>query len=375
MSGIAIGPIAGGLLLSHFWWGSVFLVNIPIVVLSVPLLGVLVPESKNPAAARLDFGGMLLSTAGLASILWATINAPEHGWASAASLGTYALGAVLLVVFVVFELHNPLPLLDVRFFAERAFVVPTVVVTTVMFMAASFSFVLTQLLQFVHGYSPLQAGVRMLPLAAVLIAGSVVSPRLATRFGARNVIIVGLLLEGAGGVLLSRPGPHGAYLAVMVGMIVHGAGQAVGFSPAVGMAMAAVPKERAGVAAGTNATARQSGAALGVAVGGSVLASAYGADLRRRIGGLGLPADVARRSEESIGTALRESARLAGPAQRALAAASREAFVVGGGRALVVNAGLCLVSAVVFLFLAGGRPTGSSPARDAEETAHARSDP
>ncbi len=352
MAGIVIGPIAGGLLLSHFWWGSVFLVNLPIVAISVPLLGALVPESKNPGAARLDVVGMVLSTAALATVLWATISAPEHGWTSVTTLGTYAAGALLLVVFVAFELRNPLPLLDVRFFAERSFVVPTIVCTAVIFMTSGFSFVLTQLLQFVHGYTPIQAGVRMLPMAFVLISGSVLAPRLADRFGVRRIIVLGLLLQGGGGVLLTRPGPHGAYLVLMIGMVVHGAGQAIGFSPATALAMASVQKERSGVAAGTNATARMSGSALGVAVVGSILVSAYGSDLRSHIAGLGLPSAVAARAQESIGSALGEGAKLSGAAGSGLASAARESFVVGASQALMVNAGLCIVAATVFAFLA-----------------------
>lgn len=352
MAGIVIGPIAGGLLLSHFWWGSVFLVNIPIVLLSVPLLGALVPESKNPDAARLDFGGMILSTAGLATILWATISAPEHGWTSVTTLGVYGLGLLLLVVFVVFELHHPLPLLDVRFFAERSFVVPTVVVTVVIFITAGFSFVLTQLLQFVHGYTPIQAGVRMLPMASVLIFGSVMAPRLAVRVGVRNVIVCGLLLQGAGGLLLTSPGPHGAYLLLMAGMVIHGCGQAIGFSPATALAMATVEKERSGIAAGTNATARQSGSALGVAVVGSLLVSTYTTDLSVRIRGLDLPAGVADRARDSIGAALRESATLPAAAGQRLADAARESFIVGARHALMVSAGLSVVAAVLFVVFA-----------------------
>jgi EmrB/QacA subfamily drug resistance transporter len=357
MIGIAIGPIAGGLLLTHFWWGSVFLVNVPIVVASVPLLGALVPESKNPAASRLDPIGMLLSTGGLAIILWATISAPDRGWTDSATLAAYGAGAAVLVAFVLFELRNPFPLLDVRFFAERGFVVPTLASAVVMFNAAGVLFVLSQLLQSVHGYTPLQAGVRLLPMAGVLVAGSVLSARVSGRIGARQMIVLGLVLQGAGGMVLGLPGADAPYWPLLAGMLLYGIGQSMAFSPAVGLVMAAVPKERAGVASGTNNTARQSGAALGVAVTGSILASVYKADLHNRIAPLALPAGTAHQAEHSVGSAFKVAASLTGTSGDLVTHAARQAFVAGAARGLTVNAAICVAAAVLFALLSAREAT------------------
>jgi len=355
MLGIVIGPIAGGILLTHFWWGSVFLVNVPIVIIAVPLLGLVVPESRNPAAGRLDPLGMFLSTASLAIILWATISAPDRGWTDVTILGAYAIGALGMFAFVQFELRTPYPLLDVRFFGERFFVVPTFASSVVMFSTAAFLFVLSQLLQFVHGYTPLQAGFRLMPMAAVLVIGSVVVTRLPLRV-ARPMIVTGLLLQGAGGLLLALPGADAPYGPLLGGMVLFGLGQAMAFSPAVGLAMSAVPRDRAGVASGANATARQTGSALGVAVVGSIMASAYHSDFRQRVEPLALSTDVTRQAGESLGSALRAGASLAGTTGDQLTQAARDAFVVAAGRGLAVNAVICVAAALLLILMPGRRP-------------------
>jgi EmrB/QacA subfamily drug resistance transporter len=359
MVGLAIGPIVGGVLLDRFWWGSVFLVNVPIVVVSLPLLRAFVPESKNPEASRLDPLGMVLSTTALAIVLWATISAPDRGWTAPATLWAYTLGAGLFAVFVLWELRNPAPLLDVRFFAVRRFVVPTAAVTVVLYTGAGFLFVLTLLLQFVHGYSPLGAGIRLVPMALVLSIGAVLSARVSARIGARPMIVAGLVVEGIGCVLLGTASAFAPYSLLLLGMLGYAVGQSLAFSPSMGLAMAAVPSERTGVAAGTNNTARQAGSALGVAVIGSIVASGYRTNLAVRTKSLQLAPDVLARSQASVGGGIEAGAALGGRAGASLARSAKLAFVHGAERGLVVTAGICGLAAIGAALLL---PTRRAPA-------------
>jgi EmrB/QacA subfamily drug resistance transporter len=363
MVGLAIGPIVGGVLLDRFWWGSVFLVNVPIVIVSLPLLRRFVPESKNPEASRLDPLGMLLSTAALALVLWATISAPDRGWTAPLTLWSYLLGAALFALFILWELRNPAPLLDVRFFAVRRFVVPTAAVTVVQYTAAGFVFVLSLLLQFVHGYSPLETGLRLVPMAVVLSVGAVVSARVSARIGARPMIVGGLLVEGLGCALLGIASAFAPFSLLLLAMLAYALGQSMAFSPSMGLAMEAVPSERTGVAAGTNNTARQAGSALGVAVIGSIVASAYRADLVVRTKALELGPDVLSSSKGSVGGAIDAGASLGGHTGAALARSARIAFVHGTERGLLVTAGICALAAIgAGMFLSPDRVIARAPA-------------
>jgi EmrB/QacA subfamily drug resistance transporter len=190
--GVGIGPLVGGVLLAHFWWGSVFLVNVPIVALGAIAAVLVVPESRNEHARRVDLTGALLAVAGLGLVLWGLIEAPSWGWASAGVLAALAGGVALLVVLAVWEQHSSHPLLRLDLLRRPRFHIASISVGLLMFALVGAFFVLTQYLQFFLGYSPLQAGLRITPIAVLLAAASIVSPALVRRIGTKLVVAAGL---------------------------------------------------------------------------------------------------------------------------------------------------------------------------------------
>ncbi|HVB94010.1 MAG TPA: MFS transporter, partial [Acidimicrobiales bacterium] len=167
--GVALGPILGGVLLAHFWWGSVFLVNVPIAILGIVAAIWLVPNSRNPAAVRPDPIGAFLSILGAGSLLWGIIEAPGRGWSSPVIVGALAAAAVLIVAFVIWERRIDHPMLPLRFFSNRRYSVAIAALALVLFALLGMFFLMTQYLQFVLGYSPLEAGVRIAPVALALL--------------------------------------------------------------------------------------------------------------------------------------------------------------------------------------------------------------
>ena len=199
--GVAIGPVTGGWLLDHYWWGSIFMVNIPIVVAAVAATVLIVPTSRDPAGAHIDVVGTVLSIGALVTLLFAIIEGPSHGWTSPTIVTAFVIGAVLLGMFVAWELHVPEPMLDVSFFANPRFSAASVAVTFVFFALFGSLFFLTQYMQFVLGFSPLEAGVRVIPVAVALMIAAPLSSVLVARFGSKIMVTSGLVIV-AGALLL-----------------------------------------------------------------------------------------------------------------------------------------------------------------------------
>src|ERR1022692_4963002 len=273
--GIVIGPTLGGLLLSHFWWGSVFLINVPLVALALAGVLLTVPETAEPDGHRLDIAGTLLVAGALFAIVDAIIEAPDRGWTSAATLAETAAGIAALGIFAWWELRTEHPLIDLRIFASRAFSTAAASVTVIFFALFGSLFVLTQYLQLVHGYSPLSAGVRALPFAFAMAAASPVSPAAAKRFGTRVIIPAGMALMGLGLLDLSTVGVHTAYLPIAIAVAIMGTGMGLVMAPASTTIMTTVPAHQAGAGSAINDTIREVGGALGVAIVGSLAAAVY----------------------------------------------------------------------------------------------------
>jgi EmrB/QacA subfamily drug resistance transporter len=199
-----IGPVIGGALLEHFSWGSVFLVNVPVGIAALIAGRYFLPKSRDPHAARLDPVGALLSILGLVALLWAFIEAPVQGWGSTQVVAGFTIGVAVLALFVVWELRCDHPMLDVRLFENRRFSAANSAITLVFFAMFGAGFLITQYLQTVLGYSALEAGVRMLPQAALLLVVAPLSPRLAERFGTKLVVGSGLVLTAAGFAWISQ---------------------------------------------------------------------------------------------------------------------------------------------------------------------------
>ncbi|MEU9474213.1 MFS transporter [Streptomyces sp. NPDC048191] len=271
--GFAGGPLIGGFVLNHFWWGAIFLINLPVAALALVAVVALVPESKNPRGDRPDLLGALLSTVGMASLVYAIISGPHHGWTSARVLGTAAAAVAVLGVFAWWESRVAEPMLDVHFFRDQRFVGAVAGAVLITFGMGGALFLLTQHLQFVLGYGPLEAGLRTAPLAltVVLLNFTGLAAKWSGRLGTPVSVGLGMVLMSSGLVAIAVA--SGGYTGLLLGLVLIGAGCAVA-NPAMAHAvMSAIPPEKAGVGAGINGTLAEFGNGLGVAVLGAVLSS------------------------------------------------------------------------------------------------------
>ncbi|AVH96414.1 MFS transporter [Streptomyces cinereoruber] len=279
--GFAAGPLIGGAILNHFWWGMIFLINIPVALVGLVAVVKLVPESKNPQGERPDLVGALLSTVGMTAVVYAIITGPEHGWTSAEVLVPAFVGVAVLAAFARWELHVPYPMLDMHFFRDQKFVGAVAGAILVMFGMGGSLFLLTQHLQFVLGYEPLEAGLRMAPLALTVVALNLtgVGPRIVMKLGTAPTVAVGMTLVAAGlaSIALIGGGTESSYWGMLLGLVLMGVGLAVSNPAMANAIMSAIPPEKAGVGAGVNGTLAEFGNGLGVAVLGAVLNARFAA--------------------------------------------------------------------------------------------------
>ncbi|WP_415925782.1 MFS transporter, partial [Streptomyces scabiei] len=276
--GFAAGPLIGGFMLNHFWWGAIFLINLPVAALGLVAVVSMVPESKNPQGERPDLLGALLSTIGMTSLVFAIISGPAHGWTSARVLVSAAVAAVVLTLFAYWESRIPYPMLDLAFFRNRRFTGAVAGAVLVTFGMAGALFLLTQQLQFVLGYGPLEAGLRTAPLALTVVALNFtgLSAKVMVRLGGPLSVLVGMVSVAAG--LVSIALAADGYAGMLAGLLLIGVGAAVA-SPAMAHAiMSSIPPAKAGVGAGLNGTVAEFGNGLGVAVLGAVLTAQFAAD-------------------------------------------------------------------------------------------------
>ncbi|WP_075734266.1 MFS transporter [Streptomyces acidiscabies] len=272
--GFATGPLIGGFMLGHFWWGAIFLINLPVAAVALVATVVLVPESKDPQGDRPDLLGALLSTVGMSSLVFAIISGPEHGWLSARVLGSGVVAVLVLAVFAWWENRVPYPMLDMSFFRNRQFTGAVAGAVLVTFGMGGALFLLTQHLQLVLGYGPLEAGLRTVPLAVavILLNFSGLAAKILAKLGGPVTILLGMVVMGCGLVSIGVLGERG-YAGTLLGLVLVGAGNALA-NPAMAHAiMSSIPPAKAGVGAGINGMLGEFGAGLGVAVLGAVLTS------------------------------------------------------------------------------------------------------
>ena len=356
--GIAVGPIAGGWLLAHFWWGSVFLINVPVALVGMVAALLWVPDSHDPVRRPIDTFGAVLSTTGLAMLLWSIIEAPVRGWGSPLVLGAGVCALAILGGFVAWERHTPHPMLVLEAFSNRRFSVAMGAVASAVFALMGALFVLTQFLQFSLGYSAFATGVRILPIAAVLAAAALVSARLDRWLGTKVVVAGGLVIVAAGMWRLTTTTTASGFSNVLTGMILLGLGAGLIIAPATASVMGSLPRERAGVGSATNSTSLQVGGALGVAVIGSVLSSRYQEAMTPVLTGHPVPPVAAQAIVGSVGGALAVARVAGGELGRQLASAARYAFVVGMDRALLVGAVVVALSALLAIVALPARARG-----------------
>jgi len=339
----AIGPVSTGLLLSRFWYGSVFLVNVPIIATALVAGWFLLPKSRDPLEADIDPIGAILSIIGIVALVYGLIEAPGQGWASTPTLGAFGVAAVVLLAFVLWELHTETPMLDIRYFRNPAFSTGTGGMILIFMAMYGLIFLLTQYLQLILGFTPLGTALRLLPMAVIMLVVAPLTPRLSARFGANKTVAAGMLLAALSMFLFRLTTPHTPYLAVAGMIALLNAGFALSMSPMTAAIMSAVPSRRAGAGSAMNDASRELGAALGIAVMGSIAASQFSNSVDSLTHGLA-PALQARASA-SISGAIAVADSLGGKAGAALHVGADNAFLEGMHLSVTIGAVLCLISA------------------------------
>ena len=351
--GIAIGPIVGGLLLDHFWWGSVFLINVPFCAASVAAIALLVPESKNPNPGRIDYVGVLASIAGLVLLVYGIIQGGDKGsWVHLDVLGPALGGLAILAFFAWYEARIRYPSLDVRLFRDARLSSAIGALSLVFFGMLGALFFLSFYLQSVRGYTPLKAGAFSLAFAVAQMLMAPRSTALVRRFGAKWVVASGLLLVTAALISYQLLNVATPIWVLAVAFFVQGAGMGLVMPPATEAVMSVVPRERAGAGSALTNTARQVSGALGVAVLGSILAQAYRTQLGPHLSALPAPA---RDAATSSITASQAVAAKLGPAGRDLAAFADTSYVHAMHITTLISAAITLLGAFVVMRWMPGR--------------------
>ncbi len=345
--GGALGPLTGGFLVEHFYWGSVFLVNLPIVVLGLIAGALIIPTSKDPKASKLDPLGAILSIVGLTAVLYAIIEAPGEGWTEPAILVSLIGGLVLMGTFIWWERRIDHPMLDVNVFRNPRFSAASGAISVVFFAMFGSIFLLTQYFQFVLGYTPLETGVRMIPFAGAMMIFAPSSARIAERVGTKATVTFGLGMVTVGLVTMAGLQVDSSYADVVWRLMLIAAGMGLTMAPATDSIMGALPLAKAGVGSAINDTTRQVGGALGVAVIGSVLSATYGASITEFFAGQpGVDPSFVATAKSSLGGAASVAADLPELGDSLLATANQafvDAFhwgVIGGAVAALIGAAL-----------------------------------
>ncbi len=359
--GIALGPIVGGLLLAHFWWGSVFLINVPIALVGLFCALPLVPDSRNAAALRPDLAGGLLSIAGLGLVLWSIIEAPVHGWSSTQVIFTGAAGLVVLGAFAAWERFTSHPMLNLRFFRRRRFSAAISSVGLVMFGLLGSLFMLTQFLQFDLGYTALQAGIRVLPAAGMIAVIAPLSVVFVRAAGTKLTVAAGLLSIAAGLWQISGATVTSTYTDTLAGVILLGIGAGLAIPASTESVMGSLPRSDTGVGSATNGVFLQVGGALGVAVIGSLFATRYQDVMTAVLAPRHLPHAVESTILGSIGGA--QSVHLGGATGALLAHVASSAFISGMDLGLRTGAAAALAGCVLALVALPARPARPADGR------------
>ena len=359
--GLAIGPLAGGWLLSHFWWGSIFLVNVPIVGIGILASIFVVPNSKDEAISAPDPIGSLLSIATLGIGLWAIIEAPIKGWASSAVIGAGGLAIIGLVLFLYLESRSSHPMLKLEFFKKPRFSMAASAIAITFFSLAGGLFLITQYLQFLRGYSPLKAGVVLLPLAVGMIIFSPISAKVAHHIGTKIVVATGLIVTTIATLLVSRLNSTTGLAILLPEIGLFGVGLALTMPPSAESVMGSVPRNQAGIGSATNGTLIQVGGALGVAVLGSVLNTLYASGLYSHSLYRALPSGAAKIVKSSLGGAQYVVAKLPLSIRASLSHEANNAFIFAFSHTLPIASAVALLGSVLVVIFLPARNSSEHP--------------
>ncbi|MFJ1755086.1 MFS transporter [Kitasatospora sp. NPDC088134] len=358
-AGAALGPLVGGVLLEHFWWGSVFLLNLPVMVLLLVLGAWLLPESRDPRPGRWDVPSVLLSMAGVIGAVYGVKEFAAHGFADWSTPVVFVLGAGLLAAFVRRQLRLETPLLEVRLFRNPRFTAAVVSSLISLLGLSGVIFFMSQYLQLVRGYSPLHAGLAEMPAFVGSVAGGLLTTRLVRRAGARGVLTAGLFVMGVGIGVLGFVRVDSAYLLLGASFLALGTAEGVVYTLSSDLVLGTAPADKAGAASAVSETAYELGAALGIALVGSIVTALYA-------GSLTVPTGVdpasAARAGESLGGAHEAASTLPAGLAEQLTNSADSAFVHGITAAAWVSAALLLGAAVLaHRLLRRTAPTGTEP--------------
>jgi EmrB/QacA subfamily drug resistance transporter len=366
--GMPVGPVVGGWLLNHFWWGSVFLFNIPVVVIALVAAALLLPADRADAAreraktARLDALGAVLGALAITAIVYGTILVPEDGWGSPAVLGSLIAGAVLAAVFVLRERTYAHPLVDLGLFSQRGFLWGTLIAIFGNFAIMGILFVVPQYLEGVLGNDSLGTGLRILPLMGGLLVSATLSENLMPRFGARIVMPTGLVVLAAGALLGARVDSGDGYGFTALWLSVAGLGFGMVMVPATSMALSSLTTENSGQGSSLLETVQQLGGVLGVAGLGSLLSAGF----LDRLSVTGLPEEAADTARDSVAASNAVAAHLKDPG---LLSSGHTAFVHGMSLVLIACAVLSLLAAVLSAIFLPSRSKASEPDTAATDNA------
>lgn len=348
--GIPLGPVLGGWLLDHYRWGSIFLINLPLVAIGLVAVALLIPSTSGHRSRRIDVPGILLTAAGLVCLTYGFIAAGEHGWGSAWALGGIAAGVVFLTAFWAWARRTADPLVDLSLFRSAGFTWGTVLATLASFALVGLLFVLPQLFQAVQGADAFQSGLRLLPIIGGMLIGAKVAERLVETAGARISVVIGfsLMLIGLALGAFTKVGDGYGFTAIWVSLV----GVSIGFTlpPMNGLALAALPLDRSGSGSALIQASRQVGGTLGVAILGTVLNTAY----RNHLDVTGLPSAAAEAARDSASAAV----AIGSPD---LTRSARAAFVDGMDVTLWACSGLAVVSIVLALAFLPRRTQATAP--------------
>jgi EmrB/QacA subfamily drug resistance transporter len=368
-AGLPLGPLLGGWLLDHFWWGSIFLIQLPLAAVGIIACLLLVPESRDPAAPRVDALSATLSVVGLAALVFGVIEGPNQGWNDPLVLVALIGSVPLLTALVMRERSQPHPMLSFDLLRERGFAWSTLIATMVSLILTGLLFVVPQYLQAVRGEDAMATGVQLMPMMGGLLVGARACDPLAKAFGARPIIVIGLGLLAVAGVIGGTTEADSGYGLAALWLTITGLGTGLALILAMNAALEHLPTERAGVGSGLLMTARQVGSAIGVALIGSLLTQVY----QNRLETGGLPEAAADVAGDSVVAGHLVADELGGPAGADLADSASTAFVDGMSLTLFVCAAMALATALLAarLLPRAARRPGSEPGGPAVDKAAA----
>lgn len=352
MVSFPIGPILGGWLLTNYWWGTVFLINVPIVVIAIVAIALLLPESRGAVRRKLDLPGLLSSSAGLVALTYAVIRSGERGWGDGVTLLTLFAGFLLLTGFTLWERRVEHALIDLSLFRSRSFTWGSLLATVVSFAMFGILFGVPQYFQSVMGTNALGSGLRLLPIIGGLLVGAPTAARLGTRLGAKVLVAIGFSILTVGLMVASSTSVHSGAGFTSTWLVVIGLGLGFALPSSTDSAIGALPVERSGVGSALMMAFRQVGGTIGVAVLGSILSSEY----RHHLNFAGLPAAVATPVRQGVSAGVAVAAKIH---STPLLSSVRSAFVHGLDAMLWVCAGIAFIGIILALAFLPRRTTAA----------------